>query len=95
MPVSLASDDLPATVRQGSHVDIWVTPKVSAVQGGRPTATKVLDDVVVVAVPTPADRLAPQSTRQVIVGVPESRATSLPAALGSMSEGHVVVARHG
>ena len=94
VPVSVASDDLPATVRQGSHVDVWVTPKVSAVQGGRPTAAKVLDDVVVVAVPAPADRLAPEATRQVIVGVPPSRATSLPTALGSMSDGHVVVARH-
>ena len=30
VPVSVAADDLPATVRQGSVVDVWVTP-----QGGR------------------------------------------------------------
>jgi hypothetical protein len=95
VPIGVASDDLPATVRQGSHVDVWVTPKVSAVQGQRPAATKVLDDVVVVAVPRAADQLAPQSTRQVIVGVPESGAASLGPALGSISDGHVVVARHG
>lgn len=95
VPISVVSDDLPATVRQGSHVDVWVTPKVSAVAGQRPAATKVLDDVVVVAVPRAADQLAPQSTRQVIVGVPESRAGSLGTALGAVSDGHVVIARHG
>jgi hypothetical protein len=95
VPIGVASDDLPATVRQGSHVDVWVTPKVSAVEGQRPTATKVLDDVVVVAVPRAADRLAPQSTRQLIIGVPESRTASLGTALGSISDGHVVIARHG
>jgi hypothetical protein len=94
VPVSVASDDLPATVRQGSKVDVWVTPKVSAVAGGRPTAAKVLDDVVVVAVPRPADRLAPETTRQVIVGVPESRSASIGPALGGMSDGRVVIARH-
>jgi hypothetical protein len=95
VPIGVASEDLPATVRQGSHVDVWVTPKVSAVQGQRPAATKVLDDVVVVAVPRPADQLAPQSTRQLIIGLPEAGAAVLGTALGSISEGHVVVARHG
>jgi hypothetical protein len=95
VPIGVAADDLPATVREGSHVDVWVTPKVSAVAGRAATATKVLDDVVVVAVPRAADRLAPQSTRQVILGLPESRSASLGAALGSISDGHVVIARHG
>jgi SAF domain-containing protein len=95
VPISVASDDLPATVHQGSHVDVWVTPKVSAVEGRRPTATKVLDDVVVVAVPGVTDRLAPQTTRQVIVGIPEQGAGQIGAALGATSDGHVVVARHG
>jgi hypothetical protein len=95
VPISVASDDLPATVRQGSHVDVWVTPKVSAVAGGKPTATKVLEDVVVVAVPGVTDRLAPQTTRQVIVGIPEQGAAQIGTALGATSDGHVVVARHG
>jgi hypothetical protein len=95
VPISVASDDLPETVRQGSHVDVWVTPKVSAVEGAKPTATKVLDDVVVVAVPGVTDRLAPQTTRQVIVGIPEQGAGQIGTALGATSDGHVVVARHG
>ena len=70
MPISVASDDLPATVRQGSVVDVWVAPEVAAVGGAKVKAVPVLTDVVVVAVPRASDGLAPQSTRQVIVGVP-------------------------
>ena len=55
----------------------------------------VLTDVVVVAVPRAPNSLAPQSTRQVIVGVPEERADDLGKALGGMSDGRVVVARKG
>ncbi len=95
VPVSVASDDLPATVRQGSVVDVWVAPKVSAVGGQRPKAVPVLTDVVVVAVPRSPDTLAPQSTRQVIVGVPADRSDDLGTALGGMSDGRVVVARKG
>ena len=95
VPISVASDDLPRTVRQGSVVDIWVTPAVPAVSGQRVRAVPVLTDVVVVAVPRASDTLAPQSTRQVIVGVPSARAADLGPALGGMSEGRVVVARKG
>ncbi len=95
VPISVASDDLPATVRQGSVVDIWVAPKVSAVGGQRPKAVPVLTDVVVVAVPRASDSLAPQSTRQVIVGVPAERSDDLGTALGGISDGRVVVARKG
>ena len=93
VPVSVVSDDLPATVRQGSVVDIWVAPKVSAVAGRTPKAVPVLTDVVVVAVPRSSNTLAPESTRQVIVGVPASRSDDLGTALGSISDGRVVVAR--
>ncbi len=95
VPISVASDDLPATVRQGSVVDIWVAPKVSAVGGQQPKAVPVLTDVVVVAVPRTSDSLAPQSTRQVIVGVPAERSDDLGTALGGISDGRVVVARKG
>jgi len=95
VPISVAVDDLPATVRQGSVVDIWVAPKVAAVGGQRPTAVPVLSDVVVVAVPRGSNSLAPESTRQVIVGVPAERAGELGKALGGISDGRVVVARKG
>jgi hypothetical protein len=95
VPLSVVSDDLPATVRQGSVVDVWVTPKVSEVEGARARAVRVLTDVVVVAVPSNTDSLAPQSTRQVIVGVPAERAQDVGTALGGISDGRVVVARKG
>jgi hypothetical protein len=95
VPISVASDDLPATVRQGSVVDIWVAPKVSAVAGQKVKAVPVLTDVVVVAVPRSSNTLAPQSTRQVIVGVPADRSGDLGTALGGISDGRVVVARKG
>ena len=95
VPISVASDDLPATVRQGSTVDVWVAPKVSALDSDRVRATQVLTDVVVVAVPRSADSLAPQATRQVIVGVPTDRSSTLSAALGGISDGRVVVVRKG
>jgi hypothetical protein len=95
VPISVAVDDLPATVRQGSVVDVWVAPKVAAVGGTRPTAVPVLTDVMVVAVPRGSNSLAPQSTRQVIVGVPAGRAGELGKALGGISDGRVVIARKG
>jgi hypothetical protein len=95
VPISVASDDLPATVRQGSVVDVWVAPKVSAVGGAKTQAVPVLTDVVVVAVPRASDTLAPQSTRQVIVGVPAEGSDGLGAALAGMADGRVVMARKG
>jgi len=99
VPVSLAADDLPATVRQGSVVDVWVAPQLA---GGGPApgegsgaAVRVLRDVVVVAVPRASGSLAPQATRQVIVGLPSGRDAELGRALGQMSEGRVVIARVG
>jgi hypothetical protein len=95
VPVSVLSDDLPATVRQGSVVDVWVAPKVSSVGAAEVKAVPVLTDVVVVAVPHTSQGLAPQTNRQVIVGVPAERAGDLGTALGGMSDGRVIVARKG
>ena len=95
VPISVLSDDLPATVTQGSVVDVWVSPKVSAVGQSRVKAVLVLTDVVVVAVPRTSEGLAPQTTRQVIVGVAKSGAANLGAALGGLSDGRVVIARKG
>ena len=95
VPVSVLSDDLPATVRQGSVVDVWVAPKVSTVGSAKVRAVPVLTDVVVVAVPRTSDGFAPQATRQVIVGVPAARADDLGEALGGISDGRVVIARKG
>lgn len=100
VPLSVAVDDLPATVRQGSVVTVYVTPDPAAGTGadgaareGR--AVEVLPEVEVVAVPGAEDGLAPQQTRQVIVGLPADRADELPEALGLLATGRVVVSRIG
>lgn len=88
VPLAVAPEDLPATVRQGSLVDVWV--------GRESSAERVLESVEVVAVPSAEDGLAPTPTRQVILGVPEDVAgTALPQALGGSGEGRVVVTRVG
>jgi len=96
VPVSVLSDDLPATVARGSLVDVWVAPKVSAVGQRRVKAVPVLTDVVVVAVSRTNAGLAPQATRQIIVGVEKARAgDDLGKALGGLSDGRVVIVRKG
>jgi hypothetical protein len=92
VPLSVAPDDLPASVRRGAVVDVWVTPKVAgAAEPAR--ARLALDDVVVVAVAARGDSLAPQTTRQVIVGVEESQSARLGDALGQLADGRVVLTR--
>ncbi|MBW8750577.1 MAG: hypothetical protein JF565_04040 [Propionibacteriales bacterium] len=93
VPLSVAPDDLPASVRQGATVDVWVTPKVAAPGDDRVRAKLALDDVVVVAVPTTRDSLAPRTTQQVIVGVDEEGAADLGDALGQLADGRVVLTR--
>ena len=93
VPLSVVLDDLPASVRQGAVVDVWVTPKVAQAGETRARARLALDDVVVVAVPAAGDSLAPRTTQQVIVGVEEGRAGDLADALGQMADGRIVLTR--
>jgi hypothetical protein len=93
VPLSVEPDDLPASVRQGATVDVWVTPTTAPTGAERTRARLALDDVVVIAVPTSEDSLAPRTTQQVIVGVDESRAGDLAEALGLLADGRIVLTR--
>lgn len=93
VPVSVAVNDVPATVRPGSVVDVWVSAKTAATGEAVTSALRVFDDVVVVSVPRSAGSLAPESTRQVIIGVEPDQADVLAKALGSTATGHVVITR--
>lgn len=101
VPLSVHGDDLPVTVRQGSVVDVWVTPETPPAGQEQVTAVRVLEEVLVIEVPAASRGLAPQSTRQVIVGVPvgadggSASAASLAGALGAMVDGRVVLTRRG
>jgi hypothetical protein len=92
VPLSVAPDDVPASVGRGATVDVWVTPKVAG-GDGRTRAHLALPGVVVLAVPAAGESLAPQTTRQVIVGVAEEDADLLSDALGELSDGRVVLTR--
>lgn len=92
VPLGVDVDDVPATVREGSTIDVWVAPR-DAAPGDRQQARRVLTDVVVVRLPQVGTSLAPETTRQVIVAVPPG--TPLADALGATSSGRVVITRQG
>lgn len=97
VPLSVEVDRVPATVRAGSVVDVWVTPAAGATapEGQDAAAVLALDDVVVIAAPGAADGLAPSGTRQVIVGLEPAAAAGLEQALGRISLGSVVLTGQG
>ncbi|MEP6815458.1 MAG: hypothetical protein ABI873_07915 [Marmoricola sp.] len=95
VPVSVEVDEVPSTVREGSVVDVWVTPQTATTAERLADATLVLDDVVVVKAPRAGDTLAPAGTRQIIVGVTADRAQRLGPALGRTSSGRVVITKQG
>ncbi len=93
VPISVETADLPATVRQGSTVDVWVTTRAA---GAAPTdirARLVLDQALVISVPRGSDSFAPQATRQIILGIPAEQTDDLAQALGALSDGRVVITR--
>jgi hypothetical protein len=95
VPVSVEVEEVPATVDEGSVVDVWVTPQTATTADRLADATLVLDDVVVVKAPKGEDTLAPTGTRQIIVGVTADQAEKLGPALGRTSSGRVVITKQG
>ncbi len=95
VPVPVELEEVPATVREGSVIDVWVTPQTATTAAKLADADLVLDDVVVVKAPAPEDSLAPTGTRQIIVGVTHDQAAALGPALGRTSAGRVVITRQG
>jgi hypothetical protein len=84
--------DVPATVREGSTVDVWVAPREEATVD-RARAELVLRGVTVVRLPQTSPGLAPEATRQVIVAV--APGTPLQDAIGRIGVGRVVLTRRG
>jgi hypothetical protein len=98
VPLSVAADAVPATVRAGSVVDVWVTPDAAPVAADRRAAevsVRVFDDVAVVSTPRSGTSLGPSATRQVIVGVTREQEAALPRALAALARGAVVLTRQG
>ena len=93
VPVAVASEAVPSTLRPGELVDVWVTPSQSG--GDAPRAVRVLEGVRVVAIPRSGGALGPAATRQVVVGVPAELESSLSEALGRLASGTALLVRRG
>lgn len=91
VPVWSPADAVPASVRAGSVVDVWVLP-ASADQ--RANARLVLDDVTVVAAPRSDETFGPGGTRQVLVGLPDDTA-GIGEVLAAARDGRVAITRQG
>lgn len=91
--LSIGVDDLPTTVVQGSTVDVWVVPEAAKSQIA-PRARLVLAKVPVLHIAHQAGSLAPQASRQVIVGLSAAdEQRTLAGALGSVASGRVLITR--
>ena len=95
VPLRVAGEAVPATVRPGSVVDVWVTPSPErATEADADAAARlVLPDVRVLAVSRGGGALGAAAERQVIVGLDASQEPDLAAALADMARGDVVLVR--
>jgi len=93
VPIALPSHAVPATLRTGEHVDVWVAPSEDT--GRLPRAVRVLEGVRVVAVPRDASALGPSTSRQVVVGMPAADEGRLATALAQLASGAAVIVRRG
>jgi hypothetical protein len=98
VPLAVPADAVPATLRAGSLVDVWVTPDPSLepVDGdpsGAERSALVFARVRVLGVSRGGGALGPRSTWQVMVGLAPAQEKALPEALGRLARGSVVLVR--
>lgn len=97
VPLSVPTEAVPATLRPGSVVDVWVTPDpdlaadVSRAEDA--DSVLVLGRVTVLSVSRAGGSLGPSAVRQVIVGVEPGQEDLLPGALAQLARGSVVLVR--
>lgn len=95
VPITVEPGQLPPSVGAGSIVNVWVTSDLLASAEQASQATLVLEEVVVIEAPGPADAFGTTGDRQLVIGVPPDQAPELPAALGAAASGRVVITRQG
>lgn len=98
VPIAVRGDRVPAGLRQGDLVDVWVAPATNApapAGASTPEAVRVLQEVRVVAVPRAGSAFGPTTTRQVVVGVPAADEEILASALAQVAGGEPVLVRRG
>jgi hypothetical protein len=85
LPITVPSQAVPATLKVGSVVDIWVTVKDAD------ASVPVLEGVSVLALPIAGGTLSPSVDRQVIVGVGTEQQAGLPKSLARLAAGAIVI----
>jgi len=95
VPITVEPGQLPPSVGAGSIVGVWVTSDLLAPAEQTSQAVLVLEEVVVIEAPGPADAFGSTGDRQLVIGVPPDQAAELPAALGAAASGRVVITRQG
>jgi len=85
LAVTLPSQAVPATLREGATIDVWVTAEDSQ------RSELVLEGVRVLALSVSEDSLSPSADRQIIVGLDQAQQEQLPSSLASLAAGIVVV----
>lgn len=93
LPIAVPAEAVPATLRAGELVDVWVAPQPDDARPSR--AVRILDQVRVLAVPPTGSALGPSTTRQVLVGPPAEQQSRLASALAQLSTGTPVLIRQG
>jgi hypothetical protein len=94
VPIWAPAEVIPASIEPGSVVDVWVTPTPGAGNVAKGSVL-LLDDVVVVAVPSGEDSFGPGGNRQVLVGVPDGAAPEVGQALAAAKDNRIVITRQG
>ena len=95
VPLRVAGEAVPQTVRTGSVVDVWVAPSPDRAAATAPDepAELVLSEVRVLSVSRGGGALGATAERQVIVGLDEAQERGLADALAVMAGGDVVLVR--
>lgn len=100
VPITVEPGQVPPSVGAGSIVNVWVTGESfggESLDGSEPApeAVVVLEEVVVIEAPRPADAFGASGERQLVIGVPADQAPELAAALSAAASGRVVITRQG
>lgn len=92
VPMSVETGSLPAGLREGALVDVWLVPTDGG-DGREARARRHLEDVVVLTVGKEAGEFSISGERHLLVGVPSSAEDRVAGFLGALTGSRVVVTR--
>ena len=94
VPLSVVPSGLPASLRTGAAVDVWLVPETAAAESDetRP-ATRMLVGATLVHLGRSAGALAVSGERSVVVGVPEADEKQVAELLGQLAGSRVILTR--